>query len=192
MLFHKKLDIPLDRLVKSTDHLYRMPLGKDSTVCSATASDPKFLLQDDIYEILSELGPLVGLLFEQPPMRQKDNIHVDIDKISCQPFWPCFNLILEGQGTLRWFDPKGPGDIRKAGGNLYQAWHPVDYGTILEEWNDSKVALVRTDIPHNAFNFDKELRLSFSVRWKQRYTWEETVQWFDSVFMPYIKKSTGL
>lgn len=189
MLYHKKLDITVEQLVKSTDHLYRMPLGKDSKVCSATMTDPKFLLKDDIYSLLSELGPLAGLLFEQPPWIQKGNIHIDIDKNSRLPFWPALNLILEGQGTLRWFEPFGHSDIREAAGNLYQAWAPKDYGKILEEWNYGKVALVRTDIPHNAFNFDKEIRLSVSIRWIKRYTWDETKQWFDDVFLPYVNKS---
>ncbi len=185
MIYYKLLPISVDRLVKSTDHLFR---ASNNQLCSATASNPKLLLQDNVYNLLSELGDLAGLLFEQQPYAEKDNIHIDYDKYSQRPFWPCLNLILQGQGILRWYRPKGLGEIRTAGGNIYMAWDKENYGEIVDEWTEGKVALVRTDIPHNAFNFDNETRLSISIRWDTRYSWNETVDWFDKKFIPYVNK----
>ena len=179
----KTLDVPLERLIKKDAKLYRMPADQ---LCSARAFDPKELLKEDVYSLLSELGHLAGLLFEQRPGAEKDNIHIDYDKVSKRPFWPCLNLILEGQGVLRWHRPVGPGELRTAGGNIYMAWNKECYGQIIDEWSSGKVALVRTDIPHNAFNFDKETRLSISIRWSKRYTWNETLAWFNKVFLERI------
>ena len=182
--YHRVLDIPVNRLVKSTEHLFRMPEDKP---VSATATDPSLLLHDDVYQLLSQLGSLAGLLFEQRSSADKQNIHVDYDKVSMKPFWPCLNIILEGQGIMRWFEPIAKPQLSRASGNYYMAWtDPNNYGNVVDEWSAGKVALVRTDIPHNAFNYDDSKRFTVSVRWLKRYTWEETLEWFDSVFLPHI------
>ena len=175
---HKVLDIPVESLIKTLDGVPR--LSKDQML-QAVACDPKIFLHDHVYESLSRLGHLGGLVFEMRGNTSKDNIHIDYDRITFKPFWPCLNLILEGSGVLKWFQPETNGVMKTAGGNYYMAWHK-DYGEPIDQWTSGKVALVRTDIPHNAFNYSNETRLSISVRWENRYTWEETLEWFDKEF----------
>lgn len=175
---YKVLDIPIESLIKTLDGVPRL---SPSQSMQAVACDPKIFLHDHVYESLSRLGTLRSLVFEMKGNVTKNNIHIDYDKATLEPFWPCLNLIIEGSGVLRWFQPKGAGEIKTAGGNYYMAWHK-DYGEPIDEWTSGKVALVRTDIPHNAFNYSNETRLSISIRWLTKHTWEETLEWFDKEF----------
>lgn len=181
--FFKSLDISVESLVKSIENIPRLPAGAKAL---AVACDPQIFLHEHVYNKLSEFGTLACLVFEMLPNFEKDNVHIDYDKNSNRPFWPALNLILEGQGVLRWFAPSVPGTLRSAGGNIYMAWDKQNYGTILEEWRTGKVALVRTDIPHNAFNIDDVNRLSVSIRWMGRHGWIETINWFEQEFLPYM------
>jgi len=186
--FFKNLDIPVDSLVRTLDNLPRLSNGEKAM---AVACDPRIFLHEHVYNKLSEFGSLACLVFEMIPNHEKGNVHIDYDKCSNRPFWPALNLILEGQGVLRWFAPSVPGKMRSAGGNIYMAWDKEYYGTMLEEWRTGKVALVRTDIPHNAFNIDNVNRLGVSIRWTKRHGWIETVNWFDQVFLPYMAEKSS-
>ena len=177
---HKVLDIPIESLIKTLDGVPRLPSNQSM---QAIACDPKIFLHDHIYNSLTRLGPLSSLVFEMRGNTAKDNIHIDYDKLTLKPFWPCLNLILEGSGILRWFQPTTQGVLRLAHGNYYMAWHK-DYGEPIDEWHSGKVALVRTDIPHNAFNYANDTRLCISIRWLTTYTWEETLEWFETEFKP--------
>lgn len=185
--FFKNLDISIESLVKTVDKIPRMPTGEKAM---AVACDPQLFLYEHVYDKLSEFGTVVGLVFEMVSGHEKGNIHIDYDKHTNKPFWPALNLILKGQGVLRWFEPSAPGIMRSAGGNSYMAWDKESYGTILEEWRTGKVALVRTDIPHNAFNIDEGNRLSVSIRWMEQHSWEETLNWFDQEFLPYMAEKS--
>lgn len=186
--FFKELDISIESLVKTAEKIPRLPVGEKAM---AVACDPRSFLHEHVYDKLSQFGTIVGLAFEMISEHEKGNIHIDYDKHTNKPFWPALNLILEGQGVLRWFEPSAPGTMKSAGGNIYMAWDKASYGTILEEWRTGKVALVRTDIPHNAFNIDDGNRLSVSIRWKEQHSWEETLNWFEQEFLPYMSKRSS-
>jgi hypothetical protein len=186
--FFKNLDISIESLVKSTEKIPRLSIGEGAL---AVACDPRLFLHEHVYNKLSEFGTLVCLVFEMVPNYEKDNIHIDYDKNTNKPFWPALNLILEGQGVLRWYLPSAPGTMRSAGGNIYMAWSKESYGSLIEEWRTGKVALVRTDIPHNAFNIDNVNRLSVSIRWAERHGWIETINWFEQEFLPYMAEKSS-
>jgi hypothetical protein len=186
--FFKNLDISVESVVKSTEKIPRLPVGESAL---AVACDPQVFLHDHVYKKLSEFGTVVCLVFEMVPKYEKGNIHIDYDKHTNKPFWPALNLILEGQGVLRWYSPSAPGTMRSAGGNIYMAWDKESYGSLIEEWRTGKVALVRTDIPHNAFNTDNVNRLSVSIRWAERHGWIETINWFEQEFLPYMAEKSS-
>lgn len=146
----------------------------------ATDADPKLFLKPEVYSRLTkELGPLYSLIFEMKPHVDKKNIHVDIEEKTKLPYWPSLNLVIQGQGVMRWFRPSSPCLLVEKP-NTHLIWRE-NYGTIIAEWNQGKVAIVRTDIPHNAWNFDEETRLVVSVRWGKRTSWEETKIFFNNL-----------
>lgn len=142
--------------------------------------DPVTFLSSKAYTKLSMLGKLYSIVFEMMPFADKRNIHIDLDHDTEDPFWPALNIIISGQGLMRWFSPIGPGQLAQHNiGVKYRYWTKPYYGDIIDEWGTGKISLVRTDIPHQAFNFDNENRCVISVRWSTKMSWEETIDWFD-------------
>jgi len=145
----------------------------------STGCDPISFLYPKAYAKLSKLGKLYSIVFEMKPKTDKGNVHIDLDYATETPFWPALNLIISGQGSMRWFNPIGEGKIAQhKTGVRYKYWSKP-YGDIIDEWSAGKIALVRTDIPHQAFNFNDENRCVVSIRWSTKMSWEETTQWFD-------------
>jgi hypothetical protein len=136
-----------------------------------------------VYEKMSELGLLYSLVFSMKPGADKKSIHIDIDRKTQTPYWPSLNIVIDGQGVMRWFNPTKPGQMLKNNntGVFYKAWFH-DYGDIVDEWSVGKIALVRTDIPHQVWNFDNGIRRIVSIRWNKKISWEETIEWFNSNF----------
>jgi len=177
---HHHLNLPIEYFIKEFDAIPKIPENKKFHVCSC---DPKLYLQDNIYEKLSELGSLYSLVFSMLPGADKKSIHIDLDAKTQTPYWPSLNIVIDGQGVMRWFNPTKSGYVLKnnSAGVLYKAWFN-DYGDIVDEWNTGKVALVRTDTPHQVWNFDSDTRRMISIRWSNKKTWEETIEWFNSNF----------
>jgi hypothetical protein len=177
--YHHLLNLPTSYFIKDFDVIPKLPKNKDFHVCSC---DPKLYLHDNIYEKLSELGTLYSLVFSMLPGADKKSIHIDLDAKTLEPFWPSFNIVIDGQGIMRWFNPIDPGVILKNHtGVFYKAWFK-NYGEPIDEWTSGKVVLVRTDIPHQAWNFDNDIRRIVAIRWSNKKSWEETIEWFNRNF----------
>ena len=177
---HKVLNLDVSRLISDKSIIPRPAKYKPLSVVGC---DPKHYLTDHTYNKLSVLGKLNSLVFHMKPYVDKGNIHIDMNSIDIQPFWPSLNIIIEGQGIMKWFAPTSQGTLRynPFGKVWYYSWEK-NFGDVVDQWTEGKVALVRTDIPHNAWNPVDEERLVVSIRWKQRYSWEETVNWFEKNF----------
>ena len=150
---------------------------------SVVRCDPKIYLDDNFYHLLSQFGQLSSLVFYMKSFVDKKNIHIDLDKTTRSPLWPSLNIIIKGQGIMKWFNPIGEGNYGYSfsGKVFYKKWEEKNYGKIIDEWVQGKVALVRTDIPHNVWNpFDQE-RLMVSIRWDKRHSWEETLKFVESI-----------
>jgi hypothetical protein len=63
----------------------------------------------------------------------------------------------------------------------YKAWFN-NYGEPVDIWDTGKIALVRTDVAHQVWNFDNDNRLIASIRWDKKTNWEETIEWFNRNF----------
>lgn len=178
---HHLLDLPVSFFIKDIDSIPQLPVGKEFHV---TASDPRIYLHEKVYKKLSELGSLSSLVFSMKPGADKKSIHIDLDANTQTPYWPSLNIVIDGQGVMRWFNPTKPGVVLKnsSAGVYYKAWF-YDYGNIVDEWNVGKVALVRTDIPHQVWNLDNDTRRIVSIRWNKKLSWEETIEWFDSFLL---------
>jgi hypothetical protein len=176
---HHLLNIPVTHFIKNIEVIPKLPNNTDIFV---SRCDPKLFLHDGVYDKLSELGQLYSLMFSMTPGSDKKNIHVDLDRNTGEPYWPSLNIILEGQGIMKWFNPIGKGEIRRATADVfYKAWF-TNYGDPIDSWTTGKIALVRTDTPHQAWNFDEECRRIVTIRWSNRKTWEETIEWFNRNF----------
>jgi hypothetical protein len=171
---------PISDFIKNKDIIPTKPVNSEIFV---TFCDPKLYLQDTVYEKLSSLGDLFSLVFCMSPNADKKSIHIDLETTTQKPFWPSLNIVIDGQGVMRWFDPSDEGTIFK--GNsvnaYYKAW-TSNFGAPIDEWKFGKVALVRTDVPHQVWNFDSTDRRIVSIRWHKRYTWEQTIDWFSTNF----------
>jgi len=173
------IDRPISDFIKNKDIIPSKPV--DSKIFLSRC-DPKLYLQDDIYEKLSSLGNLFSLVFGMAPGADKKNIHIDIDTETQKPIQASLNIIIDGQGVMRWFNPNYDVTIKNTvnsnGVNVYyKAWYD-NFGDPIDEWKSGKIALVRTDVPHQAWNFDSTDRRIVSIRWSKKYTWEEITDWF--------------
>jgi hypothetical protein len=176
---HHLLDIPVSYFIKDIDSIPKPPIDKEFHI---SRCNPKLFLHEDMYNKLSELGDLASFIFSSKPGATKGSIHIDLDTTTLKPLWPGLNIILEGQGTMKWFNPTGTGLVsRLPVGVYFRAWFK-NYGEPIDEWNEGKIALVRTDIPHQVWNFDNEARRIVSIRWSNKKTWEETIEWFNRNF----------
>ena len=180
MKYHHLLDLPTSYFIKDFNVIPELPENKEFHV---SRCDPKLYLQDNIYKKLSELGTLYSLVFSMMPGADKKSIHIDLDASTLEPYWPSLNIIINGQGVMRWFNPAAIGVTLKNNnaGVFYKAWFN-NYGEPIDEWNHGKVALVRTDTPHQAWNFDNDIRRIVTIRWSNRRSWEETIDWFNRNF----------
>ena len=176
---YKVLNIKVSDLIADQSNI---PRPAEHKMFAAETHNPKLYLNKNIYEKLLELGNLSSIVFHMKPFVDKKSIHVDLDENKI-PWGSSLNIILSGQGIMKWFNPNKLGVISRGNyGNVWFLNWTSDYGEQIDTWTDGKVALVRTDIPHNVWNpFDQE-RLIVSVRWSKKYTWEELVYWFDHNF----------
>jgi hypothetical protein len=177
---HHHLNLPVSHFIKNIDSIPSLPENNDFF---ATGFNPKLFLHEHIYTKLSDLGTLHSLVFEMKPLVDKKSIHIDINSKTLEPYWPSLNIVIDGQGVMRWFNPTGDGIVLKnKGANVhYRAWFNK-YGDVIDQWDEGKVALVRTDIPHQVWNFDNVNRRIVSIRWSNKKSWEETIKWFKDNF----------
>ena len=176
---HHLLNIPVTHFIKNIEVIPKLP---DNTDIFVTACDPKLFLHENVYNKLTELGELYSLMFSMKPGSDKKSIHVDLDKTTRDPYWPSLNIILDGQGIMKWFNPIGNGVVKRATADVYyKAWF-TNYGEPIDSWSTGKVALVRTDTPHQVWNFDNDIRRMITIRWSNRKSWEETIDWFNRNF----------
>lgn len=178
--YHHVINIPVTDFVMNKDMIPNKSKDVDLFV---TGCNPELYLHNNIYKKLSELGELCSLVFSMSAGATKNSIHMDIDGKTLEPFWPCLNILIDGQGTMRWFSPNSPGKLQKDKNTtaIYKAWFS-DYGHPIDEWNSGKIALIRTDTPHQVWNFDTIDRRVVSIRWRKKYTWDETIDWFQTNF----------
>lgn len=180
MICHKVLNLTSSDLIPDTTKVFRPWHNKSFSVRS---QDPKLFLGANVYEKLSELGDLTSLVFHMKPYADKQNVHIDISSKSKLPFWPSLNVLIEGQGVMRWFVPNSQGNLsyQPNADVWYQSWENT-FGEVVDQWSEGKVALVKTDVAHNVWNPGDTDRLAVSIRWRQRYSWEETLEWFEKNF----------
>lgn len=178
---HHLLNIPVNYFIKNIDVIPKLPENSELFI---TSCNPKLFLHENIYNKMTELGTLYSLVFSMKPGSDKKNIHVDLDASTGEPYWPSLNIVLDGQGVMKWFNPIGNGIIqRNHRANVnYKAWF-TNYGEPIDYWDTGKVALVKTDVPHQAWNLDTDTRRIVSIRWSNRKLWEETINWFNSNFL---------
>lgn len=172
-IMHKILDGNVLDIIERPEMIPRINGTKSF---SSVMVDPVLYLSKTVYNTLSELGTLTSIIFEQKPHVDKGNVHIDL-----VPTKPALNVVIEGQGVMKWFSPIGEGEVftHPLIGIDYRAWFKPYYGTVLEEWTTGKIALVRTDVPHQVFNLEDSTRLIASIRWTATLSWEETLEWFN-------------
>lgn len=177
---HHILNIPVSSLIKDVSMIPRLPDNKELWT---TYINPKLILTDYAHDKLVTLGGLIVLVFEMKPKADKKSIHIDLITTTLEPAWSGLNIVLEGQGVMKWFQPESAGYLiqRSTPKIAYQAWFK-DYGEPVDIWDKGKIALVRTDVPHQVWNYDDTNRFIVSIRWSNRTTWEETIEWFESNF----------
>lgn len=175
---HRVLNIKPEQLIKSFD-LIPSPIDlAPKPIQLATRSiAPKDVLHPSVYNLLTKMGrasKLGGLLFEALPYAQKQQVHVDLYSDGLTPFWPALNIVVEGQGVMRWYNPVGLGKVLylPEAEVYYRSWDMADRGSIVDEWINGKVVIVRTDVPHQTWNQENTRRKVISIRmrhlsWKQ-------------------------
>lgn len=141
--------------------------------------DPAQFLTSLWLDKLQPLGRLNALWFVMNPGVNKGNIHVDLESQSQTPFWPSLNVILQGQGLMKWFAPIDPGTVKfHDQARVHYKYWTDNYGEPIDQWTQGKVALVRTDVPHNAWNPHDQPRHVVSIRWRSAMSWPETLDYF--------------
>ena len=180
MQCHKLLNIPTSIFIKDTCIIPRLPKDKSMWVSSI---DPKLFMTTDAYNKLSILGRLNSLIFEMKPNVDKNNIHIDLLGPTLEPVLVGLNIVLEGQGVMRWYVPEKDGYVinRTTPKITYKAWFN-NYGEPVDIWDKGKIALVRTDVAHQVWNFDNINRQIVTIRWDNKMSWEETIEWFQHNF----------
>ena len=180
MQCHKLLNIPTSIFIKDASIIPRLPKDKNMWV---NTIDPKLFLTTDAYNKLSILGRLNSLIFEMKPNVDKNNIHIDLLGPTLEPVLVGLNIVLEGQGVMKWYVPEKDGYVinRTTPKITYKAWFN-NYGEPVDIWDKGKIALVRTDVAHQVWNFDNVNRQIVTIRWDNKMNWEETIEWFNRNF----------
>lgn len=180
MQSHKLLNIPTSIFIKDTSIIPRLPKDKNMWV---NTIDPKLFMTSNAYNKLSILGRLNSLIFEMKPNVDKNNIHIDLLGPTLEPVLVGLNIVLEGQGVMKWYVPEKDGYVinRTIPKITYKAWFN-NYGEPVDIWDKGKIALVRTDVAHQVWNYDDTNRFMVSIRWSNRTTWKETIEWFQHNF----------
>jgi hypothetical protein len=180
MQCHKLLNIPTSIFIKDTSIIPRLPKDKNMWV---NTIDPKLFLTTDAYNKLSILGRLNSLIFEMKPNVDKNNIHIDLLGPTLEPVLVGLNIVLEGQGVMKWYVPEKDGYVinRTTPKITDKAWFN-NYGEPVDIWDKGKIALVRTDVAHQVWNFDNVNRQIVTIRWDNKISWEETIEWFNRNF----------
>lgn len=180
MQCHKLLNIPTSIFIENTHMIPRLP--EDKNLC-VTRLDPKLFLTAEAYKKLSTLENLSGFIFEMKPNADKKSIHIDLLS-TLEPVRAALNIILEGQGVMKWFMPETEGYVinRTTPKISYKAWFN-NYGEPVDVWDSGKIALVKTDVAHQVWNHDSINRLAISIRWSRKLSWEETIDWFNRNFL---------
>ena len=181
MICHKVLNLNVNEFI-SNNQLIPRPANSALVPFSVSQCNPKIYLKENIYNKLSALGNLNSLIFHMHPNTDKNSIHIDINSKDKLPRHPTLNILIEGQGVMKWFNPTDNGIVKHlAFGYGYCTWEN-NFGELVDQWVEGKIALVRTDIPHNVWNPFNQERLVVSIRWDIRYSWEETLEWFEKNF----------
>ena len=180
MQCHKLLNIPTSIFIKDASIIPRLPKDKNMWV---NTINPKLFLTTDAYNKLSILGRLNSLIFEMKPNVDKNNIHIDLLGPTLEPVLVGLNIVLEGQGVMKWYVPEKDGYVinRTTPKITYKAWFN-NYGEPVDIWDKGKIALVRTDVAHQVWNFDNVNRQIVTIRWDNKMNWEETIEWFNRNF----------
>ena len=183
MKCHHRLNLSVEDFILDSSQIPRMSANK---TYSGLIADPKTFMQPSAYAKLKQLGEVNCLVFEQRPLADKGKIHIDIDSKTLKPYWPTLNIVIQGQGQMRWHQPEDPGIEEKITVNqnkfiVFRAWYDK-FGPIIDYWSEGKIALVRTDVPHTVVNYDSVTRLLVSIRWTQSLSFEDTIQFFQDNF----------
>jgi len=132
------------------------------------------------------------MVFYQKSKKVKPTVHVDYlsyGHLANSDYHPySLNVIIKGQGAMQWFHPEGSGVLNTHPvGVRYRLWPLFQKGPVIDSWNEGKVALVRTDVPHTTVNDDLEDRVSVSIRWKNMLMpWDELITKFDNELKLFI------
>jgi hypothetical protein len=151
------------------------------------------ILTDSAYQYFNGYGLNKNfMVFYQKSKKVKSTVHVDYlsnGNLANGDYHPySLNVIIKGQGSMQWFHPEGSGILRThAVGVRYRLWPLFQKGSVIDSWDEGKVALVRTDVPHNTFNDDLEDRVCVSIRWKNMLMpWDELINKLDNELKLFI------
>lgn len=182
MLF-KTYNIPIDRLLNLKYCNSILESNKDIELKLLSSID---ILTDTAYQYFNRYTLHKDILvFYQKSKKDKGTIHTDYlsdGDLSPNEFHSySLNVIIKGQGVMQWFKPLGPGVLAQHNvGVKYRYWYSAFKGQLLDSWTEGKVALVKTDVPHQAYNNDVEDRVCVSIRWRNMLIpWEELISTLD-------------
>lgn len=138
------------------------------------------LLNQKAIEFFSQYGLRNRLMtFYQRPYLRNNIAHVDITSEN-DFHWYSLNIIVSGQGTMIWYNSSEAGDFFKHPQNptgiLYKEFTDISVlGDPIDKWNEGKISLVKTGIPHLTYNDSDQERIVISVRWDPIFSWEDAV-----------------